>query len=365
MIRHRQRRGFTLVEMLVVMAIIVLITAGAMLVVPGALNRDRSTDAVTSLRGWLEIAQARAARDGAPRGLRLIVDPTKPTATEQLWVTEAQYIESPPVLLFNPNPPYPNGITSTFQPHPWTPRVEFLYTLAPVGSTTPPAGTVTGRQCAIRGLTQEQASVLINSTSSGSQPILWMPVLGTWQRIIATNPAYPNPPVPVSPATNPASYDVGITLDHYPDTQLGASTSYVTHHFGIYAPPRPLLGEPTMQLPTNTCVDLNAFVSRPDGTADLAASRDFDLLFAPNGPLAFSATISGDGHVFLCVRDPRKGSPMDFRSLPQIQAGGEMMILGIKARSGAISVQPVDHNPITMTNPNGPYTFVLQSVSGQ
>jgi hypothetical protein len=244
--------------------------------------------------------------------------------------------------------------------------VEFLY-------TAPPPGTVTGRQCFIKGLNVDQATLLINFTRDGNQPILWMPVLGTWHRIIATNPAYPNPPVPVSPATNPASYDVAVTLDQYPDTQLGGSTSYVTHHFGIYAPPRPLLGEPTMQLPTNTCVDLlnnpNAPFERvstpglprpPVAPPPGYIQPDYDILFAPNGSLAFTTSIGGDGHVFLCVRDPRRGSPMNLFDANQIRLGGEMMILAIKARSGAIAVQPVD-----LQVGGDPYSFAKQSVSGQ
>jgi hypothetical protein len=249
------------------------------------------------------------------------------------------------------------------RPHAHSPRVEFAYDL-----DTANPGVVNRRHCYIRGLTPDQAALLVSYASNIQKPILWLPVLGTWHRITGLVGGAQNEPAPIPPLP-PYQLDeqprfVEVVLDQYPDTQLGASTSYATHHFGVYAPPRPLLGEPTMQLPTNTCVDLNTNVSLPAGPP-FSPPADYDILFAPGGSLALTTNIGGDSHVFLCVRDPRKGSPMDFRSLPQIQAGGEMMILGIKARSGAISVQPVDHNPITMTNPNGPYTFVLQSVNGQ
>ena len=362
MIRQHPRRGFTLVEMLVVMGIIVMLTAAAMLIVPGALDRNRSTDAVSTLRGWLEISQARAARDGAPRGVRLIVDMSKPHPTsnpasftlseERLWVTEAQYIEAPPVMVFNPNPPYPNQfvtVGTALQPHPHTPRVEFSYTVAPMGSPTPPAGTVTGRQCTLRGLDANQLALVQSSAASG-QSAISLPVLGTWHKITSVG-AQQQEPVIVSGVT---SFSIEIILDHYPDTELGASTFYVTHHFGIYGPPRPLLGEPTMQLPTNTCVDLNPNVSSPFGVVP----SDYDILFAPSGSLAFSTTIAGDPHVFLCVRDFRKGSPMNLFNAVQVREGGEMMILAIKSRSGAIAVQPVDYA-------GDPYSFAKQSVSGQ
>ena len=168
----------------------------------------------------------------------------------------------------------------------------------------------------------------------------------------ATNPAAYRTRRPVAPDSH--SYDVAVLLDGYPDTQLGSSTHYVTYHFGIFAPPRPLLGEPTMQSPTNTCVDLNQFVSDPFGTAPL----DYDILFAPSGALAFTPSVGGAAHVFLCVRDPRKGSPMNLIDPAQIRLGGELMILAIKSRSGAIAVQPVDLA-------GDPYSFAKQSVSSQ
>jgi hypothetical protein len=201
----------------------------------------------------------------------------------------------------------------------------------------------------IRGLDFDQANTLLSFASNGQQPTLWMPVLGTWHRIIGTNPASPNPPVPVTPATTPPSYDVEVALDYYPDTQLGATTNYVTYHFGVYGPPRPLLGEPTMQLPTETCVDLNPGVSIPGGVA----FQDYDMLFAPGGQMAFTPSTMGASSVFLWVRNPNL--TLNFAALDQ---GGEMMIIAIKAKSGAIGVAPVDHS-------GDPYALARQAVLGQ
>ena len=96
-------------------------------------------------------------------------------------------------------------------------------------------------------------------------------------------------------------------------------------------------------------------------------SVDYDILFAPSGQLAFTAgtgSIGGAGHVFLCVRDQRKVQTMDLRNLTLIQQGGEMMIVAIKAKSGAVGAAPVDHNPITPTSPLAPYALAQQSVAG-
>lgn len=352
MTRFQSRRGgFTLVELLAVMAIMATLAAIAMLVAPGILAKDRSVDATTQVELWLQIARARAQHDRMPRGLRLIVDPTKPG--DPLLVTEVQQIESPPVLVLNPNPPYPNGVGSPLNPY-----VEFRYTAVAGG---PSGGTITGRECRLRGLDPAQrAGVIANAPR---QPLLWMPVLGTWHRITAASIS---------------GSDVIIVLDGYPDAQLGVALEYRTYHFGIYNPPIPLLGEPTMQLPKGTCIDLNPGVSSPGGST----SNDYDILFAPNGQLAFTAntnpgatSIGGAGHVFLWVRDPDKApsivptggpsGPFTY-NLASFQQGGEMMIVAIKAKSGSIGAGPVNWpDPPNFTTPVfDPYYLARKAVAG-
>ena len=98
------RTGFTLVELLAVMGIIIVLASIAAMVVPAAVSQDRTTDGAALTRQYLMIAKNRAARDGQPRGLRLIVtaDSTVPTKSP-LWVTDVQEIESPLVLVVNSN----------------------------------------------------------------------------------------------------------------------------------------------------------------------------------------------------------------------------------------------------------------------
>jgi len=359
MIRRVPRRGFTLIEMLVTMALIATLAAMAMVVVPGILEKDRSVDASTTVQSWLQIAQARAQRDRLPRGVRLIIDmnkspTTSPEMPDPLFATEAQYIESPPVFVANPNP--------NASPPPSTdggPYVQFDYTLSPGGMGNPPAGSVVTRQCQIFGLPLDKATQVASYASSGQQPSLWLPVLGTWHRITGVIG-------PLGPFNKP-TYTLVLFLDSYPDAQLGASTNYRTYHFGIYGPPRPLLGEPTMQLPKNTAVDLNLNVSWPNyiPPSPVPASGvvpDYDILFAPNGHLAYTASTRGFGHVFLVVREPRQmklnaSLSMDFTNPALIPQGGEMMIVAIKAKSGAIAVAPVDQTA-------DPYSLAKQAVAG-
>ena len=160
-----------------------------------------------------------------------------------------------------------------------------------------------------------------------------------------------------------------VLLEVYPDAYLGGATSYVTYHFGVYGAPRPLLGEPTLELPKNICVDLS--ICQPAGIA----GQNYDILFAPSGQLLppFAGTRGGGGQVFLWVRAFNKVSTMQVTStspwtmIPQqFQQGGEQQIVGI--RGAAIGTAPVlwPDNMVTgvYTAPNNPYTFARQKLTG-
>jgi prepilin-type N-terminal cleavage/methylation domain-containing protein len=71
----RRARGFTLVELLVVILIILLVSAVTLpLVIPAISNRQMS-EAARILQGGLVAARDSAIRNNAPRGIRLLSDP--------------------------------------------------------------------------------------------------------------------------------------------------------------------------------------------------------------------------------------------------------------------------------------------------
>src|SRR5262245_24184438 len=86
----RARAGMTLVELLVVMAIIAALVGLAALIAPGALNSDRTLAGTAQVQSTLKVSQAMAAR-GRPCGVRLLV----PSGSQQ--VVEMQLIEMRPV----------------------------------------------------------------------------------------------------------------------------------------------------------------------------------------------------------------------------------------------------------------------------
>jgi prepilin-type N-terminal cleavage/methylation domain-containing protein len=321
------RRGFTLIELLVAMAILVALAALALLVVPGVMEQDRTTDGASMTRQYMMIAKARAARDGLPRGVRLIValDPSNPAKSDARWVTEIQYTEAPPVVVGNrtPNAGVFNTTTNTVGP-PTLPQpyVFFKYDL-----------TTGARQAFLSSTSTNVINQITSDLAIPRYPMMFLPDLrdpanvadvGFWCRVTAYN-----------------STTGEVTLDRYPD--LGAANQLVTYDFGIYGAPRPLPAEPTQPLPREVCIDLAS--SSPAG----GSTADYDILFAPNGQV-----INSTGQINLWVRNYRKpgGNGGNFAN------GGEQQVVALKTKSGSVGVFPISWTA------GQPFEFALRGATG-
>jgi hypothetical protein len=245
------------------------------------------------------------------------------------------------VLVPNPAPlTSPNTANTAAPDLNMQPRVRLTYTESdgvtpvPGGSTIYPRGTIIGRRCDFQNLTFDQA------TQITANCMLVLPTLGVWAKIRAVQP---DPLTEVAPGL----YDKQVDLEVYPDAHLGenlmrgpsGNLGYLTYHFGVYVEPRPLLGEPTIQLPANIGVDLA--VSSPPG----APGVNYDILFAPSGEM-ISLRGQNRAQVFLWVRDYTKVPDMLPSSLSPLtydpnkfRRGGEQQIVGI--RSASIGTAPV------------------------
>jgi prepilin-type N-terminal cleavage/methylation domain-containing protein len=345
MTRQRPGRpaGFTLVELLVAMAVMATLAAIAIAVVPSAMEQDRTTDAAATIRQHLMIAKARATRENNGRGIRFILDsgnadPARLSGVDgagfvygALFSTEMQYIEAAPTIV-----PNPLGLTASTDPY-----VEF----DPTTSTTTLFNLAP---------TSEAILVMQNDLAARWFPRLYCPVLGP--DAFGRTQRFEILTLTQQGATN----NWTVTLDRQPHSLFGAGTTERVYRYAIEPRSRALLGEPNIPLPRNVCVDLNQFVSVPGARVVNGQPIDFEVMFSPNGQVIDPVS---SGMIFLWVRDytktnPNTGKPLDMRpNLPnagnlaaafdygnqfQFQIGGEQQLVAIKAKTGALGVFPVN-----------------------
>lgn len=101
-IRNSRRSGYTLVELLVVLMIVMLLTVATLPVVMPALNSRRVSEAALLLQAALAGARDAAIRANEPRGIRLLPSPDFPGGTAPLASDRFVSIE--------PGPDYNEGL---------------------------------------------------------------------------------------------------------------------------------------------------------------------------------------------------------------------------------------------------------------
>ncbi|QDU22052.1 prepilin-type N-terminal cleavage/methylation domain-containing protein [Urbifossiella limnaea] len=374
MTRHRsgRRAGFTLVELLVAIAIIVVLAAISAAVLPSIVEQDRTTDAAATIRQHLMIAKARATRESNGRGVRFILDsglsdPSRLSGVDAsgfvygaLLSTEMQYIEAAPTIV-----PNPLGLTTRDPVTGLDPAyVEFDPTTS---------------ACTLFNLDPLSEAILVmqNDLAARWFPKLYCPVLGPdafgrTQRFEIHRLTQQG-----------SSRNWTVVLDRQPHSLIGAGTTERVYRFAIEPRSRALLGEPNIPLPKNVCVDLNQFVSLPGARVVNGQPIDFEVMFAPSGQVVDPVSA---GQIYLWVRDytktnPTTGKPLDMRpALPnagnlaaafdygnqfQFEIGGDQQLVAIKAKTGAMGVFPVNWPNATgiyATTP-GPYTLAAKDSS--
>jgi hypothetical protein len=366
-----RRGGFTLVELLVAVGLIILLSAlAAGVAYSGILDSHKLTSSSDKISGWLLQARAKATRDQAPRGLRLIVNGNA--------ITELQPIETPEPLTPNPNGD-PNGF-----------KVALLY-------RQPAAGPLVKELHITHGSNNAATlTALLNELTAGD--VLSLPELGTLHRLTGPpvgavvntlqrlqNPALPynatsNPYLPVpslqltvagspsnlaDPTMLPA---LGGLANPFPATPAGAAfvPNYTTTLFGFQRVARPTLGEQPLRVTNGIVIDRTiSQLPPPDPT-----TGNYDILFAQNGEVLNAGSA---GRVILWVRNPgynNGANPTVTGANAHDRAGyesaGEMALITVYSKTGAIVTHPVavPQTAAGTANPgHDPYAFTKDGIN--
>lgn len=376
MTRHtpgRRAAGFTLVELLVAMAVIVVLATIAIAVVPSAIEQDRTADAAATIQQHLIIAKARATREQNGRGIRFILDgglndPIRASAQGAdgvryggFYSTEMQYIEAAPTLV-----PNPLGLT----------------TKDPVTNLDPPYVDLSnGLTFTLKNMPDTSEAILVMQNDLGARwfPKLICPELG--RDSFGRPLRFEIYDLQKTGTPNEWNLVVGYDPPNLPpaNTLLGAGTAQRSYRFAIEPRSRPILGEPNIPLPKNVCVDLNANVSVPGASDPSGRGQpiDFEVMFAPNGQVTDPQTA---GSIYLWVRDyskldpanglsldmrPASTGPLNYGSQRQFQLGGDQKLVVIKAKSTGLGVAPVNWPDPAGTYPTGtdPYFLALKDAN--
>lgn len=388
---HTRRSAYTLIELLVVMALIITLAAIAVFAYPTFGDSQMITRGADRVSGALLIAKQTAKRDGGPRGVRFLVNPSAPTR-----ITEFQYIEQPDPWVPNPDQ----------ELNPSGPRIVFVYWTDPM--TTPPnqvPNNSTFREVYFVSTSASagaELTELVSRVQSGDALVLpeingrYAPDQGSTYRVwkvggqpsnpiqIGPNPADEIKPqfarrlfLGVQPPNNPPPASVSAppvppyVVENYPD--LGAANSgarptpypplppstpipatAVTYKFGFQPAARPMFGEPLLQMGGEVFVDFRnpSNTSIPPfnppttiGVVPDAGNTFFDVLFAPSGQVLNNPF----GFVCLWVRKdvasvphPRTdgtGTAMDPRAT--YDAAKEQFLVTVYTRTGYVAVHPV------------------------
>jgi type II secretory pathway pseudopilin PulG len=326
------RAGFTLVELLVATLLMIILASLSLMILPALNQGQQTTQAASQLQQWIEVAKQRAAKDRAPRGIRLLFDP--PAVPGQFRVSRLEYIE---------------------QPDPYTLHGTIAVNGPMNGMVNPSVANTTA---AINGVVTFGKVIFAPSSPQKTLTGGYNPTDPTKSQLW---PVQPGDCLELAGVVYKISNVTGLyslqLSPPYPPIAV-ATTNY-----RILRQPRPL-GDDIMQMEQNIVIDITPRnIGGAPGHLDLpivmppppaTTPVPLDIMFAPDGrmiPTIGSApNLASYDRVILWVRDV---------TVPDGQ--GDPALVVVYPRTGLIAAHPVDIDPVTGAL-TSPYTF---TTSGQ
>jgi prepilin-type N-terminal cleavage/methylation domain-containing protein len=344
------RRAFTLVEMLVVLTLIIILASIAVAFVPRTNQRSKTSQAASSLQGWLLIAKQWAKRDQVPTGLRIFPGMTYPNtiAPNSAYRTDVQYIQQPPDYTARIPSQVGAGVGG---------YLNTVVTTSPLGTThvmiSAPSAVGGQQPVPVPGAVID----LFGGFTSAAPSSSWLVQPGDYLEINGGGPLYGISKV-VNSGGLPGGPGDTLVLTSPISIPSGAN---VNVSYRVIRQPRILPGEPSLLLPQDTAIDTGAsFPTRPDVAVPPPLPTPIDILFNPSGTVSLTGG-TASGNVVLWVRDVTQDGFVDDQAL-----------ITVYARSGTIAAYPVDTSTTTTLAANAlkslalgvPSPLTLQSAVG-
>ena len=335
--RRVVRRGFTLIELMVVVGIMILLASMTAATISLTVNGDKVRAGARQVQSYLAGARDRAIYAKAPRGVRFLLDPTNPrTVSSMVYISPTEEWTQGLVQLEREDLDN-DGVAD----NPGSQAMVLRgFDLDGSFNSNNPTGWYSLYS---QGLLRDGARVLIPNDSTGT----WYTI--TTDLIRNANSVYP-PRLRLTTAyikapSNPNSSAVpAFTASDGPST------------YKLQLPPSVLPNQEPVLLPKGTVIDLDRCSKTPASptlaTATLPGawyntsvtpfvySNQMDVMFSPRG--AIIGTAAGRGLIHFYVADQKDAD----RGLMPEAATGDKIIVSLFARTGAVSVHHVDVNPI-------------------
>lgn len=371
-IRSSSRRAFTLVELLIAMAIFVILATLAIGGFRVAYDADRVGEAATVVRGGIEGARSRAIKSKEVRGLRLLLDPQ-----DNRIVTSIVYVGEPEVIEGYCRVEFDNA-----QDHGDT-QSHYKWRVFPAFDKEGNRPDVSWRQLFERGLLRAQCSIEIEgrphrvwyrSTVGGKDVYganedpytddAWTLTSGDHEEISLFSSEEPQVPGELPdygiPDTRrpPAGYRDTDEIGNSP-SPLGLPSAVASKRlkYRLHLLPAVLEGASPVALPRNTCIDLDGSylpkswrpesVDRAYGPVAGNEVRPIDILFTPRGNV--SRDLVGSGFLIFRIAHrndvdaARINLGLNTSSKPMVIANPEYSarFVTLATQTGMIHISPV------------------------
>jgi prepilin-type N-terminal cleavage/methylation domain-containing protein len=337
-VRRGNRRGFTLVELLVVIIIISVLATLVLALGPRFADQQRTSSAAGQLQSWLLNAKQRAVRDRAPRGIRFIGNPSAP------YIYQFQYVEQPDDISGIVTGPRFLGKDSMGNPVYDSNQVMIqgaTYSYGYNVSGTPPPLFITSPT------TMSSADYDIRTGD-----ILYLTNQEVRRRIVGPGVT---PAAGTYPPAGPAPGDLFSPAPTW--LNLDQPVSAPNDPFRIIRLPKPVPGEPTLELPKGVAIDVSTFPPGPTPPkptfppAQIWQSRIYpflntgtdplDLVFSPSGQVI--GPLASSGRICLWVRDVSLGDPNNIgANFGSAVPPGDNTLIVIYTHTGQITAHQVD-----------------------